>query len=33
MILGYSTLQVKNRQGEYLGIGLIFQDLTVVQKK
>ena len=33
MILGYSTLQVKNRQGEYLGIGLIFQDLTVVQRK
>ncbi len=33
MVLGYSTLQVKNRQGEYLGIGLIFQDLTVVKKK
>lgn len=33
LIIGYSTLQVKNRQGEYLGLGIIFQDLTFVQRK
>lgn len=30
MTIGYSTLQVRNRRGEYLGIGIIFQDLTMV---
>lgn len=33
LIIGYSTLQVKNRKGEYLGIGIIFQDLTCVVRK
>jgi PAS domain-containing protein len=33
LIIGYSTLQVKNRSGEYLGLGIIFQDLTFVQRK
>lgn len=32
LIIGYSTLQVKNRRGEYLGLGIIFQDLTFVQR-
>lgn len=32
LIIGYSTLQVKNRAGEYLGLGIIFQDLTFVQR-
>ena len=30
MIIGYSTLLVRNGQGESLGIGIIFQDLTLV---
>lgn len=29
MTIGYSTLQVKTRAGECLGIGVIFQDLTL----
>jgi len=33
LVIGYSTLQVKNRSGEYLGLGIIFQDLTFVKKK
>ncbi|MBI3299028.1 MAG: PAS domain-containing protein [Elusimicrobia bacterium] len=33
MIIGYSTLQVRNRRGESLGIGLIFQDLTLVKPR
>ena len=33
VIIGYSTLQVKNRRGEHLGMGIIFQDLTFVQRK
>ncbi|MBI4061507.1 MAG: PAS domain-containing protein [Elusimicrobia bacterium] len=33
LVIGYSTLQVKNRAGEYLGLGIIFQDLTFVQRK
>jgi PAS domain-containing protein len=33
LIIGYSTLQVKNRAGEYLGLGIIFQDLTFVKRK
>ncbi|MBI2386571.1 MAG: PAS domain-containing protein [Elusimicrobia bacterium] len=33
LTIGYSTLQVKNRSGEYLGLGIIFQDLTFVKKK
>jgi nitrogen fixation/metabolism regulation signal transduction histidine kinase len=32
LVIGYSTLQVKNRAGEYLGLGVIFQDLTFVQR-
>jgi len=32
LIIGYSTLQVKNRSGEYLGLGIIFQDLTFAKK-
>lgn len=32
LVIGYSTLQVKNRRGEYLGLGIIFQDLTFVQR-
>ncbi|PIR19040.1 MAG: hypothetical protein COV48_04195 [Elusimicrobia bacterium CG11_big_fil_rev_8_21_14_0_20_64_6] len=32
LIIGYSTLQVKNRGGECLGLGIIFQDLTFVQR-
>ena len=30
MVIGYSTLQVRTRAGEYLGIGINFQDLTMV---
>jgi PAS domain S-box-containing protein len=30
MIIGYSTLQVRNPDGECLGVGIIFQDLTLV---
>jgi nitrogen fixation/metabolism regulation signal transduction histidine kinase len=33
MTIGYSTLQVKNRKSEYLGIGIIFQDLTCVVRQ
>lgn len=31
MVIGYSTLQVRNQHGEYLGIGIIFQDLTFIK--
>ncbi len=31
MIIGYSTLQVRTPEGESLGIGIIFQDLTLIQ--
>lgn len=33
LTIGYSTLQVKNKKSEYLGIGIIFQDLTCVVRK
>ncbi|MBI5623565.1 MAG: PAS domain-containing protein [Elusimicrobia bacterium] len=33
MVIGYSTLQVRNPKGEYLGIGIIFQDLTFVSRR
>jgi PAS domain S-box-containing protein len=33
MIIGYSTLQVRNGKGEHLGIGIIFQDLTLVLRR
>lgn len=33
LVIGYSTLQVKNRAGEYLGLGIIFQDLTFVRSR
>lgn len=32
MTIGYSTLQVRNRAGASLGVGVIFQDLTLVLK-
>ncbi|MBI4678633.1 MAG: PAS domain-containing protein [Elusimicrobia bacterium] len=32
MVIGYSTLQVRNPKGDYLGIGVIFQDLTFVSR-
>ncbi|MDE2144086.1 MAG: PAS domain-containing protein [Elusimicrobia bacterium] len=33
IIIGYSTLQVRNSGGEYLGVGVTFQDLTLVLAK
>ena len=33
MIIGYSTLQVRNSAGEHLGVGITFQDLTMVLAK
>lgn len=33
LTIGYSTLQVRSRDAEYLGIGIIFQDLTMILKK
>lgn len=33
MIIGYSTLLVRTPAGEDLGVGVIFQDLTMVLKK
>lgn len=33
MTIGYSTLQVRNRKGDYLGIGIIFQHLTFPSPK
>lgn len=33
MLIGYSTLQVRNRAGQYLGLGITFQDLTLVLKR
>lgn len=33
LVIGYSTLQVKNKSGDYLGLGMIFQDLTFVKRK
>ena len=33
MVIGYSTLQVRNRRDEYLGVGIIFQDLTLVLRR
>lgn len=33
MIIGYSTLQIKNPKSEYLGIAIVFQDLTFVSRK
>lgn len=33
IIIGYSTLQVTDRQGQTLGIGIIFQDLTLVARQ
>ncbi len=33
MTIGYSTLQVRTPKGEYLGLGIIFQDLTMVLAK
>lgn len=33
MVIGYSTLQVLNGRGESLGVGIIFQDLTLVLRR
>jgi PAS domain-containing protein len=33
IIIGYSTLRVINRQGQLLGIGIIFQNLTMVASR
>lgn len=33
MTIGYSTILVKNRAHETLGVGIIFQDLTLVLKR
>jgi hypothetical protein len=33
MIIGYSTLQIRTAQENYLGVGIIFQDLTLVLRK
>jgi PAS domain-containing protein len=33
MIIGYSTLQVRNSGGDYLGVGVTFQDLTMVLRQ
>jgi PAS domain-containing protein len=33
IVIGYSTMQVRTRQGAYLGIGINFQDLTMVLNK
>ncbi|MBI3564989.1 MAG: PAS domain-containing protein [Elusimicrobia bacterium] len=30
MTIGYSTLQVRTPGGQYLGVGITFQDLTLV---
>lgn len=30
IVIGYSTLQVRDREGAHLGIGIIFQDLTLI---
>ena len=30
MVIGYSTLQLRSAAGERLGVGIIFQDLTMV---
>ena len=30
MVIGYSTLLVRNPEGRDLGVGIIFQDLTLV---
>jgi PAS domain S-box-containing protein len=33
IIIGYSTMQVRNPQGTVLGMGIIFQDLTLVARQ
>ena len=33
IVIGYSTLRVINRQGQVLGMGIIFQDLTLVARQ
>ena len=33
MTIGYSTLQVRNPKGEYLGIGIIFQNITLAPRR
>jgi PAS domain S-box-containing protein len=33
MVIGYSTLIVRNREGKDLGVGIIFQDLTLVLRR
>lgn len=33
MTIGYSTLQVRDRSGRHLGMGITFQDLTLVLRR
>ena len=33
LIIGYSTLQIKNHEGNFMGIAVIFQDITFVSQK
>ncbi len=33
IVIGYSTLQVTSPQGKALGMGIIFQDLTLVARQ
>jgi hypothetical protein len=33
IVIGYSTLKVINREGRLLGVGIIFQDLTLVARQ
>lgn len=33
IVIGYSTLQVVSPKGEVLGMGIIFQDLTLVARR
>ena len=33
IVIGYSTLKVVNREGKLLGVGVIFQDLTLVARQ
>lgn len=33
LVIGYSTLQVRSRKGDSLGIGIIFQNLTMAARR
>lgn len=32
LVIGYSTIQIRNDGGDFLGAGIIFQDLTMARK-